>query len=228
VTRVDRGAPIERDGCLRRAVAQYEAANADAIDEQSRSVLDRLIADKRAVDAFATFDVDENGAQRLLLACIETDELVRNFHRMVADEKHILSRLEHLDHCISDLRSFVDDTEAGPRDRLSAMIQHHADTIPHIRNSLHVLHDDIAARRRIALESHARFGATRKSRDGAETAAVGWLAEGVRRICGKPHSKAAADLAEALLGCEVSEERLREAERTRRSRNWQLPLGLHP
>jgi hypothetical protein len=79
----------------------------------------------------------------------------------------------------------------------------------------------IRDRRRIAKETALRTGATRKtSGDAADTAAVGWLAEGVRRACGKPHHVPAAALAGIVLGFEVSVDQLREAERTRREHEW--------
>ena len=88
----------------------------------------------------------------------------------------------------------------------------------------YLLANAIDARKRISQETLLRIGATRKTRDAAaDTAAIGWIAEAVRRNCGRPNRAASADLAEVVLGCKVSVERLREAERTRRERDWRKP-----
>ena len=63
------------------------------------------------------------------------------------------------------------------------------------------------------------FGVNRKShtKEAAETAAIGWLAEQVDDVFGKPCARHVAVLAEVALNIdEVSEDRVREALKSRR------------
>ena len=125
---------------------------------------------------------------------------------------------------MDDLRAFIAELEVGPKDRFSAYVTHDPADMAAMKRGLGTLCGAIAARRRIANETRLRIGATRKTRDvAADTAAIGWIGETVRRSCGQPYTEAAADLAEAVLGCEVSTDRMREAERTRRNREWKSP-----
>jgi hypothetical protein len=93
-----------------------------------------------------------------------------------------------------------------------------------INHSIYVFKELIADRQRVASETILRFGATRKSarsnKNAAQTAAIGWLAEAVERIAGRPLTRHAAVLAEATLAIrDITEDRVREALRTRR-REW--------
>ena len=63
------------------------------------------------------------------------------------------------------------------------------------------------------------FGVNRKShtKEAAETAAIGWLAEQVEDVFGKPCARQVAVLAEVALNIdEVTEDRVREALKSRR------------
>lgn len=213
---------------LARYVRDYRAAAGDHLDPEAVAVLDRLAADRRAVCAFVKFNVDGHAAAKILTACVEADLLVRTFNDRNEIEGTMLGehgkggRLEKLGKAVADLRSFADEIDCEPADRLSAFVRYDPADIAAMKRGLYLLADAIAARRRIAKETKLRLGTTRKRTDrgkAAETAGIGWIAEGVRRCCGRPHLSAAADLAEATLGCEVSIDRLREAERTRQ-REW--------
>lgn len=209
---------------LQIAIVAYCDAAGDTLDEHGRAVLKRLAADDRASGAFDKFGADGCVATGILSGCIEADLLVRTFNDRLETERAALDRLAALDKAVDDLRAFIAELEAGPKDRLSASIRHDPADIMDMKRVLGVFRSAIAARRRIANETALRIGATRKTRDvAADTAAIGWLAEAVRRSCGQPHTEAAADLAEIVLRCEVSADRLREAERTRRTREWRTP-----
>ena len=94
----------------------------------------------------------------------------------------------------------------------------------------------LSTTQRVAKEDQMRFGATRKNglakgkpiaSDLAETiapqnAAIGWLAEGVRRVTGKAHLRIVADLAEVILRTSLTLDRVRAAARTR-DREWRRP-----
>ena len=74
-----------------------------------------------------------------------------------------------------------------------------------------------------------QLGVTRKSatKSAAETAAIGWLAEHVVLTFDKPFAQQVATLAEVALGIgEVSEDRVREALKTRRRREQQVEKSV--
>jgi hypothetical protein len=209
---------------LSDALFAYRAEAGDRLDAAA-AVLDRLSRDDRAAAAFAELDLDEAGARKILTACIEADELHRNFEGHIStmlDELRKDGRLDRLSKAIADLQCFAKELNRQPDDRLSASLIYDLFTISEMNHGLYCLNNAIEARRRIAKETVQRLGATRKKlNDGkaAETAAIGWLAEGVRRCCGRAHFRAAADLAEATLGGEITIDRVREAWRTRQ-REW--------
>jgi hypothetical protein len=214
-------------GHLRVAINAYRAAAGDGLDEDGRKVLDRLVTGERAAEAaeaFAKFEADDRAARMILKACIEADLLIRSFPDRLNTEQKSLSRLEQLDKSVADLSVFVSELNQNPPDRLAAYAKYGDDDFGAMKLGLHLVREAIKDRRRIAVETPLRIGATRntkgKAGKAAETAAIGWLAEGVRRACGDPHHEAAAVLAEIALDCRVSVDRLIEAERTRRERDW--------
>jgi hypothetical protein len=217
-----------KPSALKDALAAYRVAHGDHLDPKAIAVLDRLTADSEAACAFGKLNVDGRAAASILTACIEADVLARTFNDRIEIEGKMLGesgkggQLDKLDKAVADLRSFINEFDCEPADRLSAFVRYDPADTAAMRRGLYLLADAIAVRRRIAKETRLRMGATRKMVDGgkaAETAAIGWIAEGVQRCCGRPYRRAAADLAAATLCCEVSEERLREAARTRR-RDW--------
>src|SRR5262249_10501001 len=117
----------------------------------------------------------------------------------------------------------------SPRsDFLSASIRYSDEDISAAKRGLYLLSDAISVRRRTAEETLVRLGSTRKNKEekAGETAAIGWIAEVVRQRCGRPHLRATADLAEVILGCEVSLDRVRGAEQTR-DREWRKSEAVH-
>jgi hypothetical protein len=208
---------------LKSAIDTFRAKVGDNLDQNANDVLNRLAADGRAVKAFPTFDVDETGACNIIGACIEFDLLVKEFPKKLAAEREFLRRREGLKRSVKDLRDFVSEISRGPSDRLDAYINYTSDELATMRAGLYFVEDAIRMRNGIAKETPLRLGATRKQKTqaAAVTAALGWLAEGVRSACqGTLVMRAAADLAEAVLGgkAEISEDRIKEAERTRKAR----------
>lgn len=213
---------------LKDALAAYRAAAGDHLNRDETAVLDRLAADNRAACAFAEFNVDGRTAAKILTVCIEADLLVRTFNAQIViegkmlGENRKLGRLDKLDKAVDDLRSFINELDCEPADRLSASVRYDTADTAAMKRGLYLVGDAITARRHIAEETRPRMGTTRKFRGktAARIAAIGWIAEGVRRCCGRPHQISAAGLAEVTLGGEVTVDQLREAERTRRQRSW--------
>lgn len=214
---------------LKDALAAYRAAAGNHLNREEVEVLDRLAADSRAACAFAKFNVDGRAAGKILTVCIEADLLARTFNDRIKFEGKMLGenrkggRLDKLDKAVADLRSFINELDCEPVDRLAAFMRYDFADTAAMKRGLYLLADAITARRRIAEETRLRIGTTRKIRGkrAARIAAIGWIAEGVRRCCcGRPHQISAAALAEVTLGGEVTVDQLREAERTRRDRDW--------
>jgi hypothetical protein len=209
---------------LRAAIKAYRESAGNSIDENGQKVLDRLVTGDDAAEAtkaFAKFKADARAARMILTTCIEADRLNRSFSDRLNTETESLSRLEELDKSVANLSAFVSELNQGPTDRLAAYATYGDDDLGSMKLGLHLVKEAVKDRRRIANETILRIGATNKTQGkAAETAAIGWLEEGVRRACGKPHHEATALLAQIAMGCNVSVDRLIEAGRTRIKREW--------
>ena len=198
------------------------------LDRYAVTVLDRLGADNRAIEAFATFEISPKAAESIVLACIEAESLARTFEATMKAENEMLGsggkigRLDRLDKAVRDLRQFFDELTRKPPDRLAATVSHSDEDVGAAKQGLYLLENAISARRQVAQETVLRLGGTRKKKDRGKagaTAAIGWIAEGVERRCGRPYLNATADLAAVVLRCEVSLDRVRAARKTRQ-RAW--------
>ena len=226
-------------------VDKFFAANAACLDENEKRVFGRLKADYRVPEAVAAIAKTESDLNRLLTGCLEADELSRTFGEKLNEERRIIERakelqlkLNELQNNVDELKTFFDeeiwsydqDTHATilkdrtSVDRLSAHILLHNQEVKKVKHAFYILKESIADRLRVASETILRFGVTRKSartnENAARTAAIGWLAEAVERIAGRPHTRHVAVLAQATLAIrDITEDRVREALRTRR-REW--------
>ena len=217
---------------------RFCTANAASFDQNAKRVLARLKADDRVPEALAAIAKSESDLNRLLSGCLESDELLRTFGETLNKERRIIEQAKRLQLNLEELKTFFDEelwsydhAKIGATlkdrtyiDRLSARISIDNQDIQMINHSIYVFKELIADRQRVASETILRFGATRKSarsnKNAAQTAAIGWLAEAVERIAGRPLTRHAAVLAEATLAIrDITEDRVREALRTRR-REW--------
>jgi hypothetical protein len=221
-----------------QTVDRFITANAASFDENAKRVFGRLKADDRVPEALAAIARSESDVDRLLSGCLESDELSRTFGETLDKERRIIEQTNRLQLNLEELKTFFHEelwsyeqakigTTLKDRtyiDRLSARISIDSQDIQMINHSIYVFKELIADRQRVASETILRFGATRKSarsnKNAAQTAAIGWLAEAVERIAGRPLTRHAAVLAEATLAIrDITEDRVREALRTRR-REW--------
>jgi hypothetical protein len=216
---------------LKDALAAHRASAGDSLDPKVAAMLDRLAASKEAAQAFETILVgDSANANRLLRACLETEELARTFKRNKSNSELIAEggRLDRLDKAVKELRSFVEETCRESTDQLEARIHYDREDIANINRGLHIVDDMIDVRRRVAKETMPRLGATRKLADGGkagQTAAIGWLAASVRRISQQAHHGAVADLAQVILDSGVvTIDRVSKAE-LKQGREWRAPAG---
>ncbi len=205
------------------AVAAFATAHAANFDRHGKRVFDRLKEDPRGHEALAA--VAGNRADKiglLLEACIEADLLMRTFNQRVAKERQTPKRLNRLRQAIEDLRQFLVEF-SRPTDPLKSWAVVSDEEVTQDQRALDHLELMVEARRQSGVETARRLGATKKSAStnmqAAETAAIGWIADVVKHVAGKPLTltQHAAILADVALGIgEVSEYRTRKSLRTRR------------
>jgi hypothetical protein len=206
----------------------------------------RFTNDSRVLRAIGKITEDPSAQASIMRACEQADHLRQVWNEKIEAERAICSaggRLDRLDKALLLLNDFikeiVDNKSAG---MLDAQVIYDSHSVATMKRGLYLLSNCIAGRRRIAKETLLRLGATRetgtsrsrsskaktsgitrKSRtrgSPAETAAIGWLAEGIRRACGRPHLDASLDLFAIIVGHEITADRINEAMRTRRERSW--------
>jgi hypothetical protein len=201
-------------------------------DQSDKRVFGRLMSNDRSLEALAAITKTDSDLNRVLLACLQSEDLARTFHKRLANECEVIKRAEKLKKSITELASFLDQETSQSNlgrirnDRLSAVITLHNDDKEKVLQAFDIVADVISARRRVASETLLRYGKTRnsapKNKKAAQTAAIGWLAEAIEKIAGKPLTRHVAVLAEAILGLRdvVTIERVREALKTRSARDW--------
>lgn len=178
--------------------------------------------------------------------CVHAKMQLETFHTLLAKERKTIERLQRHRQSVEDLRRFINEAtephehpmvdwmwledktnpiEVAEMNRLASEMgwappsiayQKGADYYLDALNRIAVLIDE---RQQSTDRAMLRFGVNRKSRtkEAAETAAIGWLAEQVEDIFGKPFARQVAVLAEVALNiAEVSEDRVREALKSRR------------
>jgi hypothetical protein len=216
---------VQGTNLLKGALKEFEPRLGN-LDPHAIAVIKRLEGEQRAADAFKIFNIGPKKGARIIQACMEADELARTFDARMRLERRMLGRdgkpgrADKLEKEIADLKAFFGEVNRPRSDYLSAGITYSDEDVSAVKRGLYLLSNAISARRQVAEETLLRLGATRKNRGQAgKTAAIGWIAEAVRHRCGRPHLRATAELAEVVLRCEVSLDRLRGAEQTRR-REW--------
>jgi len=204
---------------LAQAIEQFRRSD---LTDNAQAVLKRLLSDPRAGEAFSAIARNERDLTRLLQACVEADTLARTFAKSVEHCSAMPQRLATLRTALADIRVLLTET-ADPDNPLAAAVRLLPPDDTTVKYALTRLERHFDATERVAAETFPRLGATRKTSiaRAGETAAIGWLADAVRRIGGRPHTINAAAIAEIALGsgC-VSEDRIREALRTRKQRDW--------
>jgi hypothetical protein len=230
---------------LRAAIEQVKAANSD-LNENAKTVLSRLLADcekedsrdvegtkqsSRAVEAIARIAGDDEArVPRVVRCCGEFYEVYQAFPEVTARELAMQGRCAAQMTAVDALGEFMREIARKPEHPL---IEAYVAIEPHQVESwllaLADMHRAINLRQLVAFETPTRLGMNRKNsqEDAREIAALGYFAEGVERISGRPHYQHVATLAEIVLGIEefIDPDRVRNALGTRRSRDWrQVPL----
>src|SRR5262245_9834053 len=135
-----------------------------------------------------------------------------------------VARMERLANAHAELSNFVDElAESARLWSIFAPFEFapfERKPVAEMKRGLKLIANKIEARRCAVKEVTPQFGLTRKtqSKEAAENAAIWMLAEAVRRTTGKPHVLEVADLAQVLLGKQVSLDRVLHVVRSRRQR----------
>jgi hypothetical protein len=229
------------------AIDTYRTEQKDKLDQWALKLLVRMAKSSDAGAAFELLKLDRRNVTPFLVTCIQAENLARTFPQRITKAKMTLIRAEPLGKAVAALRTFVDEhiveqknppafdplsmsgasellgRTAEPAD--SVALERGLYQIVEVKRALYWIADWIETDRRLAKHNMFRFGATRKSqiKQARQNAAIKWLAEGVRRVSGKPHLPAVADLAQVIVGTEVSVDRTRHVMRTRK-REWRQPL----
>jgi hypothetical protein len=198
---------------LREVIDAYN----DHFDQRALESLARLSESSDAVEAFERLKFKSDGEGYLVLSeYTEGEQLFREFPQRIKKWKATLARMEQLENHLAELRKFVDQLGQGARLQSIFERKHVAE----MRRGLKLIANRIEAKRCNVKEVTPQFGLTRKtqSKEAAENAAIWMLAEAIRRTTGKPHVPEVADLAQVLLGNQVSLDRVRHVVRSRRQR----------
>jgi hypothetical protein len=214
---------------LTRALKSFRNANA-ALSECENRALRRLNADRRAQMAYDQLP-DQPAADALIWSCIEALEIGRTFDAEIAQSRRLLGsatqqgELDRLKNSLVGVERFFEELQNQPLGWVASQVRVPPGTLGQLFLALVFAKDLIEDQRRIASETPKRLGATRKVGLGAaELAAIGWLAENVRRHTHKANREVVRVLAEVVLQRTVTDHRVRKAERTRLGREWRRPF----
>lgn len=215
---------------LRAAVDAYRIEHKDKLDRHALAVLGRLAGSRDAGKAFEGLKLkDQQTAARILMVCIEAEELARTFSSRLTkaktETKYVLARLKRLDKAAAELRAFVTEkTIPLPSGTfvLSSLFFFPGgnNVVEQVTIGLDSFAQVIEFIRRFHNETPERLGATRKTKlEGAPIgAAIWWLADRVNATLGKPHREEVAKLAKATLRTDVDIDRVDRVVRVRRRR----------
>jgi hypothetical protein len=208
---------------LREAIDAYRtdvAAAGGVLSQHAIDALTRLHESDLAIKAVAAMTDDGIKVRDIIYTCLECETLCRNFYQDVVAAKDRAARLAALEIAAADLAAFIKETAAGPSHGLASYVVVDPAEAAELRNALYCVRLIVGYQRKIDAATPVRFGATNKLSGGDETASIGWLADGIERINGRPHYAHVARLAEVILNAkDITADRVREALRTRRAQN---------
>ena len=193
------------------------------MNQLRRVVLTRLKDDLRIPETITKIARTLSDRKMLLSACFDAEHLKRTFSKRVAEERRMPERQRTLIKQVRELRQFVDEI-VHPADPLESWFILPDGMKTAEQDALGEIEEWIERRSETAVTNLRRLGATRKSapknKTAGENVAIGLIADAVHVIAGKPLTQHAKVLAEAALGLdELSEERVREARRSRQQKN---------
>src|SRR5262249_46412323 len=166
---------------LSKCVEQFKSEHTD-LDQHARSMLDRLISADWAQHVLPAFRAVPPEKRKVLLADCVRAELAARTHKPAV--KHARAKYQAFGKAkkaLKTIAAFLDrDNPAFPPDALD--------------EALHVIRVSIDNTKHDAertLREHSR----KKTNEAARALALGWLAESMNALTGKPNRKLVADLA---------------------------------
>jgi hypothetical protein len=200
---------------LREAIKAYRTEQNGKLVKWALELLDRLANSSEAAQAFEELKLRDGCERNFLMLCILARELALAFPERVSTEQRMPATLRRLDDAISKLRLFVTDQMT----RLSDCLVPQTNLLPswglrrtidlpdgfgavtRMMHGLDLIAEVIEKRRRLGVHIMAAWRATRKKqhKNAATIAAIRLLADGTRRITGKPHIKQLRTLAPVIL-----------------------------
>jgi hypothetical protein len=197
-----------------------------------------------AVYGIVKEDVDR--IWQILELCIEAEHQSRTFQTLLGDERDNAKRLQQHRQSVADLRQFIDRASQHPEhyqvdwlpiwatevesvaqaEQLELMAARLKQSFPaayrhsveYYEDALDCITQLIELRQQASDDAEVELGVTRKTgtNTAATTAAIGWFAEYVEHLAGKPCVPQVATLAEVALGIgEVTHDRVRAARKRR-------------
>lgn len=211
---------------LHRLVDDLRSKRPD-LPKPDNTLLDRLLACRKVVAIFDQLEADGHSASTMLRLCLEANAVRHSFDAAVKDfrlwegRSKQRGRQEDLSVALQKLQAFVDAEVAWePTNWIASGVRVPEDEISRMKDGLVRIRKAVDFRGKMIKETALRIGATRKTQGkAADTAAIGWLAEGVQKITSAANEKLVAQLAEIILGSTVTAYRVHAAVRTRK-REW--------
>jgi hypothetical protein len=198
-----------------KLLAQYQVK----LDQPALESLKRLADSDHAVKTLAQL---ENWCERknrgscwrdIVMACIDAERLAREFHNHIEEANKTPKSLQEPRKALAVLRGFLSEN----KNKSWAVLWGNDAAIEH---GLDLLDYGIATEKRVAEETFAQFGATRKTKIKAapRDAAIWALAEAVKCYTGKLHYGKVASLASGIFETTIDENIVKHAVRRRRPR----------
>jgi hypothetical protein len=213
----------------RNAIDNYGVKYRRDIERSERELLLRLAGDPDVSMALERLNIKTSEQElSIVAACVAAGKLARTFRLRIKKEQEMLARLERLRTGVSDLRvfvkeqkrrrEFVDGYRAISEEDGLRMVRCKLPELADMQRGLDLIASLIDGRVDVAKTTELALGATRKKdhQHAADNAAIYQLAQWILRVTGKPHQKEVNELAEAILGGEISEHRVCRAARRHR------------
>ena len=184
---------------FREAVARFRAHFAP-LDEYAKAVLDRLTSEEWLRHALPAFDVVPRERWPILLGdCLYAEREMREHKRIAEHYRRTVDKAEEVLKGLDAIAAFVERCDVVDEPAVEALA---------------VLRARIANDRGVAARRRSQQSRKKNDPSAARSAALGWLAESVEKLSGKPNLRHAAALAEAVLDLDgVTEGAVRKAVR---------------
>jgi hypothetical protein len=170
---------------LQVAIDAYRAKQGDGLDQPAKEVLNRLVADGRAAEAFVAVLPNGNYWDVLISDCVKANERATSHAMRICALRKKLQKAPNAIKAVETIADFFGGIRSEPFDP--------------IKQALGYLRAEIDFWRRITEES---LGALSRKKDAsaARAESLGWLRESVLRLSGRPNLRHVAVLAEIVLG----------------------------